>query len=373
MTPIAFSTGARTSLLNLQTAALLVQNKPFTLIKGKTNTVLDKASLTKNNIINSTSFLSVFLDNINKSVNTINAARQDLKDIKSFLNQAKKIVQSALFNGTSVSFTGNVNITASDKTNLTASIATPGDKFTIQVGNVETKTFTVYSNTSLKDLYTQINTLKDVQVSTIPTFLGTADNGDVRAVITALKGTGIIVKDVGLGTAVKNIFGSIQISSFPANQDSLSSQFDEVLLKINKLVSNAGFRGTNLLNGDSLKKILDISGGNFDTVGLGIDRASFFISIASIQKTIRQVTDAIKNINNQESIFKNNLLTISNKTDLTYNLVNALKQKYDNSIITDLNKNSAQIIATQSSQQIGVKALSLSSDENRSVLGLFLK
>lgn len=161
---------------------------------------------------------------------------------------------------------------------------------------------------------------------------------------------------------------------------SLQNQYNNTLDQIDALVSNGdtGYRGTNLLNGDSLvttfnenrTSTLVTNGVSFTSAGLGLKQANFN-SAASVASTLDQISSALSAVRDFGSSIANDLATIQTRQDFTTSLINTLTEGADKLTLADQNEEGAKLLALQTRQQLGVTALSLASQSQQSVLRLF--
>jgi flagellin-like hook-associated protein FlgL len=166
------------------------------------------------------------------------------------------------------------------------------------------------------------------------------------------------------------------------NRGEFSVQFNNTLNQINQLVQNrdGGYRGTNLVNGDSLTvnfnesrtSSLTIKGVYLDTRGLGVATAqNEWVSNSDIDRSLGQIEGAVNALRLQASEFAQNLTTVQTRQDFTKNMIETLTSGADKLTLADMNEESANMLALQTRQQLGVNALSLASQSAQSVLRLF--
>ena len=71
------------------------------------------------------------------------------------------------------------------------------------------------------------------------------------------------------------------------------------------------------------------------------------------------------------SEFGNNYSIVQNREDFTENLINVLEEGSDKLVLADMIEESANMLALQTRQQVGVNSLSLASQAAQAVLKLF--
>lgn len=171
----------------------------------------------------------------------------------------------------------------------------------------------------------------------------------------------------------------------PADQASLESNFDELRGQLASYVNDAGYRGTNLLDGGSQTVVfnedgsdtLAITGVDYDvdssatgTTALPLAEANF-ATAADIQTAITELDDAINTLRAQARTFGTNLTTLQTREEFTKNMINTLKEGSDKLVLADQNEEGAKLLSLQTSQQLGVTSLSLASQAQQSILRLF--
>ena len=159
-----------------------------------------------------------------------------------------------------------------------------------------------------------------------------------------------------------------------------ANQFNAILDQIDDLVKDTTYKGTNLLNGDSMvvnfnenrTSTIELKGVKFDSVGLGFTRtADDWVSNDSIDKSLNQITKATSMLRAQASEFGQNLSTVQIREDFTQNMINNLQSGADKLTLADMNEEGANMLALQTRQSLGVNSLSLASQASQSVLRLF--
>ncbi len=172
-------------------------------------------------------------------------------------------------------------------------------------------------------------------------------------------------------------------SATTADRSALGTQFSQILLKINDLVEDADYKGTNYLESGSLTVLFNEDGTNALTVtgftanvgasGLGVAASGADISAggSGLDAASSQIQVALTTLSTQASILSSNLSIISARQNFTTNLTNVLKEGADKLTLADMNEESANMLALQTRQNLGVTSLSLASQAAQSVLRLF--
>ena len=161
---------------------------------------------------------------------------------------------------------------------------------------------------------------------------------------------------------------------------SYAAQFDEILSQIDQLAQDAGYKGVNLLQDNDLKVIFNeyrtseliVEGKDASSRGLGLASSiDNWQRDADLEISIGQVENAINNLRTMASEFGTNYSIIQSREDFTDNLINVLEEGSDKLVLADMNEESANMLALQTRQQLGINSLSLASQASQSVLKLF--
>lgn len=212
----------------------------------------------------------------------------------------------------------------------------------------------------------------------------TVDNVQIQ--VTGTAGTTF---NLGLGDTSGNLDPLVSTVANTADQtfrfnsstqalDTLAADYNTVRDQIDSLVSDAQYRGVNLLKGDALTTFFNedntssliTSGATFTANGLGLTEASFRTS-AAIELTSTQSRDALGSVRSFGSTLANNLSIIQTRQDFTQSTINTLKAGADDLTVADQNEEGANLLALQTRQQLGVTSLSLAAQSQQSVLRLF--
>lgn len=161
---------------------------------------------------------------------------------------------------------------------------------------------------------------------------------------------------------------------------SLATQFAEVRTQIDELSADAGFNGTNLLDGDSLtvnfnedsSSSLSVTGVTYDAAGLGISAAAgSWATDANINAAMAEIDTATTTLRTQASTFGSNLAVVKNRQDFTRAMIDTLNNGADGLVLADSNEEGAKLVTLNTRQQMSTTALSLASQSDQAVLRLF--
>lgn len=377
MADISLTASMRSNLLSLQQTQSLMDTTQERLSTGKkVNSAIDNPSsyYTAQSLTNRASDLSSLLDSMGQAVQTIQAANEGIEAITDFVQQAKALANTARDNATVKGTTSSGTYTAADDTqDITVKIDGVADQ-DIKVTLEDTDTLEQAATKIAAALNDVTNGVKDAEDTVIGGFTATIENGQIK--ISNSKG---IVANVS-GT----IFG-ITFNGEIGNSTRTTSmkQYNEILDQIDQLAKDSGYKGVNLLQGNSLKVVfnedrssyLTINGTFADTSdeGLKISRAEDWTNPdnEAIDASISELENAITSLRNMASEFGNNYSIVENRENFTESLINVLEEGSDKLTLADMNEESANMLALQTRQQLAINSLSLASQAAQSVLSLF--
>ena len=170
-----------------------------------------------------------------------------------------------------------------------------------------------------------------------------------------------------------------QNASDPAEQARLADQFNHIRVQIDSIASDASFGGTNLIGSlpDNLTVSLNEDGGTLtvkgtdsSSVGLGISLRTFG-SDADIEAALADIENAQSQVRSNSESLSFSTSTLQNRIDFTDNLTNTLEQGAANLTQVDLNEEAASLLSLQTRQALGSNALTIATESERAVLGLF--
>lgn len=189
--------------------------------------------------------------------------------------------------------------------------------------------------------------------------------------------TGIL----SLISSAQGLAQAARTATSTTNAAALGTQYDALQAQITSLASDSGYQGTNLLVGGSTLSVqFNESGTNSLTLtGIGSSAGSLSLATAAgswatganIDTDVAKLTAATSTLRNTASTLSNNLSVITARQDFTTNMVDTLTTGADQLVNADMNQESANMLALQTRQSLGISALSLSSQANQSILKLF--
>ncbi len=377
MADISLTASMRSNLLSLQQTQDLMDMTQERLSTGKkVNSAIDNPSsyYTAQSLTNRASDLGSLLDSMGQAVQTIQAANEGIEAITDFVQQAKALANTARDNATVKGTTSSGTYTAADDTkNITVKIEGVADQ------NIEV---TLKDTDSLEQAATKIATalndgtdgVKDAEDTVIGGFTATVENGQIK-----------ISNSKGIVANVSGTISGITFNGEIGNSTRTTSmkQYNEILDQIDQLAKDSGYKGVNLLQGNSFKVVfnedrssyLTINGTFADTSdeGLKISRAEDWTNPdnEAIDASISELENAITSLRNMASEFGNNYSIVESRENFTERLINVLEEGSDKLTLADMNEESANMLALQTRQQLAINSLSLASQAAQSVLSLF--
>ena len=161
----------------------------------------------------------------------------------------------------------------------------------------------------------------------------------------------------------------------------LAVQFNSLRTQIDQLAGDSGYKGTNFLaTGSSLvvnfnqsnSSNLTISGFDASTTGLGIaPPANAWVADTDIDAAVNNLNSALGTLRTKAQTLSSSNGVVTSRQDFTTNMINTLTTGADQLTAADSNEESANMLALQTRQQLGIVALQLSSQAQSSVMRLF--
>ncbi len=382
---INLTAALRANLSSLQNTSALTARTQNRLATGlEVNSALDdpNAFFASQALSNRAGDLNKLLDGIGQSIQVLKAADQGLTTLTTLVEQAQSIAETARDQTSSSAIdTGNVLAATTGSTDIQgAGVVTTADTFTLQAGpDAPVTQFTIAAGQTLDDLATEINKVAnltarviiDDDAGTAQLEVRTTDGSD----LIAAEGTNTPLANLGL-----NVGTTVATNQPPEDRAELESNYNEIRSQIDELIQDTGYRGTNLLGGDSLavqfnednSSNLDIAGVTFDTAATGLNvSAAIFDGDANIQASLDELVSSLDSIRSTARTFGNNLATIQTREEFTKGIVSTLQEGSDKLVLADLNEEGANLLALQTAQQLGTTSLSLASQAQQAVLSLF--
>jgi flagellin-like hook-associated protein FlgL len=210
----------------------------------------------------------------------------------------------------------------------------------------------------------------------------------IQTVKTASKGIDSITT---LIQAAQGIAQAALSTSDTTQRAQYVTQYNAVISQINTLASDSGYRGTNLLIGNTLSvkfnedgsSSLSIEGFQATATGLTVGivgQGSGGITTSwsdatngslSINSALTQLSDATSSLRVKASALSSSLSIVQTRSDWADQMVATLKSGAGALTDADMNEEGANMLMLQTRQSLGTTALSLSAQNAQSVLKLF--
>jgi flagellin len=182
----------------------------------------------------------------------------------------------------------------------------------------------------------------------------------------------------------KGLVNTAKATGDTAERSLLAVQFNELLGQIDNLANDSSFNGTNLISAtpDNLEVDFNEDGSSDITItgldstsssdGLNIDVASNnFATTTDINAALSDVNSALTELRTNAATLGSNNTVLQTRLTFTEELVNTLNEGSGKLTLADLNEESANLLALQTRQQLGINSLSLAAQSERSILSLF--
>jgi flagellin-like hook-associated protein FlgL len=145
-------------------------------------------------------------------------------------------------------------------------------------------------------------------------------------------------------------------------------------------VQDSGFNGVNLLSGSSLNVTFNENGSSSLTVA-GVTVTSAGLSVAAstnnwqndtdINAAVTALSNAVSSLQETSAAFSSMTAVMSARSDFNKAMVDTLNSGADEIVGTDVNEDSALLLALQTRQQVAITALSFTQGANSTALKLF--
>ena len=253
--------------------------------------------------------------------------------------------------------------------------------------------FSVTSTSTIQDMIDAINASDSSLTATYNTTTG-------KIAITGADGTAVTITSGGTtgffaaagftsdgttalvsGTAV-----TLGAKGTAAEVASLNSDFQSILENIDSLIKDASFKGINLLTGSNSSIVkfnadgssaltiegLDIGVTNNVNFNFTRDATGYdFTAAGDIGQALADTAAAVTQLRSIASTFGTDMGVIQAREDFTSELVNVLESGAGKLVNANLEEESANMLALQTRQALGIQALSISNQSNQSILSLF--
>jgi len=183
--------------------------------------------------------------------------------------------------------------------------------------------------------------------------------------------------------SAKGIAQSALATSDVTSRAQYVTQYNAIINQINTMASDSGYRGTNLLIGNTLTvkfnedgaSSLSIDGFTATatglTIGLGASWSDPATGTASINTALTELSGALDTLRVKSSSLSSSLSIVQTRADWADQMVATLKAGAASLTDADMNEEGANMLMLQTRQSLATTALSLSAQNAQSVLRLF--
>jgi flagellin len=196
------------------------------------------------------------------------------------------------------------------------------------------------------------------------------------------------------GTSISNLLNQLKTIALSASDNSLdptslaayNTQFKSVLTQITQVVNNSDFNGVNMIKsgGTTLYALATASGTALTVLaedlslgGANMGGATGVLSTSSIGTTalatamVAKVQTAITGVNSALGVLGTGATALQNQLTFVQNLQDTLDTGVGNLVNANLGKESANLTALQTKQQLGIQSLSIANQSSQVLLSLF--
>ena len=265
---------------------------------------------------------------------------------------------------------------------------------------------------ALQNLNNSVNQLNTVQnrISTGLAVSSAKDNGGLwgiaqnsRASVAALdsvkqslqRAQSTVDVAVSAGQTISDLLNQIKSKALAGADTSLDSTSRKALNtdvtaligQIQKIVATADFNGTNIIktNGASIYALANASGaskltvqglnlgiaGSTSTTGITFTATASFTTATTAATFLSLVNTSISQVNASVAKLGTGSNALATHLNFISNLQDSLTQGIGNLVDADVAKESANLTALQTKQQLGIQALSIANSSKSALLGLF--
>jgi flagellin-like hook-associated protein FlgL len=377
MSSINLSATARTGLSVLSNVAKDMAATQNRLVTGKAvNTPIDNATkfFTSAAMDSRAASLNSLMDNIGSAQTSIKAASEGIKGIQNLIKQAQSLGNQAL---TSANTKTNVSGSVQGLNNTDTLVAGLGvtTATTITVGDgTTTATLTIGGTSTVKSLVDTINGTSGLKVKA-------SLSTDGRLQLDGTSNNSIVVGGTGSAGDLAKVGLVAGTTAGETNETraSLSRQFDAIRSEIDKMASDAGVNGVNLLKGDKISLALnetgtsktDITGSDVTSANLGITATTGqFQSDSDITTSLDSLIAAGKSLEASSASFSSNSAIVDTRADFNSALADILKTGANDLVAADSNEEAANLLALQTRQQMATTSLSIMQSAETTALRL---
>lgn len=188
-------------------------------------------------------------------------------------------------------------------------------------------------------------------------------------------------------TQMKGLAEQAKSATTAADRTKYSDQYDALRTELDNLAKDATYNGINLIKGtpDSMTVSFNekssatytISGIASDSAGLSVtaandwDNATLATGKTNIEADITKINDALSTVRSSAATLGSTASLLTIRSDFTGDLISTLQGGADKLTNADMNKEAANLLALQTSQQLANQALAMANQSEQSILSLF--
>lgn len=368
MGDISLTASMRSNLLSLQNTQSLMDMTQERLSTGKkVNSAIDNPSsyYTSRSLTNRANDLSALLDSIGQGIQTIKAANEGIETITSFVEQLKSLTNSALdtakledivnYSKQFNEVLGQIKDVATDSIYKGINLL-KGDDLTVNFNEDRSSKLEVKGHKIYDEL--AITTI-DEDNPWASEALTTAEEDYATAKTTY--STAIADADTAYDTAAaqaKTTYDNTMAGTDDDAKAAAQGVYDAALATAEETRTTA--KATAEANLKTAETTYETAKETAITAVRG-----------SLNATMLEVEAAINTLRSVATELGNNFSIIQNREEFTENIINVLEEGSDKLTLADMNEESANMLALQTRQQLGINSLSLASQASQAVLKLF--
>jgi hypothetical protein len=388
MVDATISAGTRSALFALSSMQNQISVMENRLATGKkVNAPIDNANsyFMSAGLSSRANAINGLMSDITNTQGSIAAANNGIAAIRALLTTAQTIAtQARLFPESPVVVVTGAHSTAFATTSTIASTAGSASRLkagdTVTVGDgTTTATYTAANGDTIQTLLDTVNNTGGLNVTAALSGSGQLQFTATSAVNITIGGT---LAGAGHGT-LYGIFGldvGTAVNTANIARANLATQFDDVLSQIDQIAADAGFNGVNFLTGSSSRinfnetgtSSLVISGSPATSSALGVAASTnHFEFNTDINTAVNNISVALGSLKAIATTIGSMSTIMQTRIDFNKSMINSLGAGAEALTISDVNEDSAKLLALQTRQQMAATSLMLSSNNDNSVLRLF--
>ncbi|MFD1331501.1 flagellin [Methylopila musalis] len=283
---------------------------------------------------------------------------------------------------------GSTNGTPSVQSSVDSALKDTTLTFADKYGSLKTVTFASSPGANNVDTIDELNSWLTKNEVQLQASIDDEGDSDAKLVFRTTNAIANAIPEAASGTAIGTTaaFATGGFAAPVLDQDAAlkrsnyANDFNDFLSEIGKIAKDSAYNGANLLNGDDLDIVfnedgtsrLEVKGVQFDAEGLGLSEISAddFYDSSSIEKIIDKLESAFATIEAQSAKFGSQLAIVQTRETFTKDMIGTLEDGAHGLTAADTNEEAANLATLQTRQQLIVSSLSISTQQEQSVLQL---